>query len=81
VKKGRENVLQLLGAGKLIILSGSGILSIGRATPGGFRETARCDVLQGASGPRKFWNPPVLCNAKIYCRNLNGDLICVDVSK
>jgi len=29
----------------------------------------------------KFWNYPVLCNGRIYCRSYWGELVCIDVSK
>ncbi len=67
--------------GILIVLDVQGTLYTAKASPEGFKEIARCDVLKGASGPRKFWTPPVLCNAKIYCRNYAGDLVCIDVSR
>jgi len=65
----------------LIVLDDIGTLYTANASPEGFKEIARCDVLKGASRPRAFWTPPVLCNAKIYCRNLAGDLVCIDVSR
>ena len=67
--------------GTLILLDDRGTLYTATASPEGFKEIARCDVLQGASKPRLFWTPPVLCNAKIYCRNFGGDLVCIDVSR
>jgi len=67
--------------GRLVVLSSEGILHAGDATAEGYREIAQCDVLQGANRPRQFWTPPVLCNAKIYCRNYAGDLVCIDVSR
>jgi hypothetical protein len=71
----------LAGAnGILLMLTDRGILYTAEASPEGFKEIAHCDVLQEASRPRKFWTPPVLCNAKIYCRNFAGDLVCIDVS-
>jgi outer membrane protein assembly factor BamB len=67
--------------GTLIVLTENGTLSTSAASPAGFSVISKCDVLQGASKPRKFTTPPVLCNAKIYCRNFAGDLVCMDVSK
>jgi outer membrane protein assembly factor BamB len=67
--------------GVLIVLDDEGTLYTAQASPEGFKEIARCDVLQSAVTPRVFWTPPVLCNAKIYCRNFTGDLVCIDVSK
>jgi outer membrane protein assembly factor BamB len=79
---GPSACLSLTAAGqKLIILSASGILHIGETTPDGYREIGQYDVLQDANKPRMFWTPPVLCNAKIYCRDYDGDLVCVDVRR
>jgi hypothetical protein len=67
--------------GKLIILEENGTLRIAEATPSSYQEIASCDILEGERTVRKFWTPPVLCNGKIYCRNYNGELVCIDVSK
>jgi len=67
--------------GILIVLDELGTLSTARASPEGFEVIASCDVLQGEKKPRVFWTPPVLCNARIYCRNFGGDLVCIDVGK
>jgi outer membrane protein assembly factor BamB len=66
---------------KLIILDEKGTLYIAEATPASYKEISRCDVLVGEQKFRQFYTPPVLCNGKIYCRNGNGDLVCIDVSK
>lgn len=68
--------------GTLIILDDLGTLYTAEASPAGYREIARCDVLQGRDTLiRLFWTPPVLCNARIYCRNYAGELVCIDVRK
>jgi outer membrane protein assembly factor BamB len=67
--------------GTLIVLDDQGTLYTVETSSEGYKEIARCDVLQGAKKPRLFWTPPVLCNAKIYCRNFSGDLVCIDVSR
>jgi outer membrane protein assembly factor BamB len=67
--------------GVLIVLDDKGTLYTAAASPDGFREIARCDVLTGEHRSRLFWTPPVLCNAKIYCRSASGDLVCIDVSR
>jgi outer membrane protein assembly factor BamB len=68
--------------GTLIILDDLGTLYTAEASPAGYREIARCDVLQGMDVMiRLFWTPPVLCNARIYCRNYAGELVCIDVRK
>jgi len=62
--------------GKLIVLSDKGELLVARASPKEFRPSARAQVLGG-----KCWTAPVLANGRIYCRNADGDLVCVDVRK
>jgi outer membrane protein assembly factor BamB len=61
--------------GKLILQGERGQLVIAEASPAGFKPLARAQVLGG-----KCWTTPVLANGRIYCRNANGDLVCVDVS-
>ncbi|UCG46839.1 MAG: PQQ-binding-like beta-propeller repeat protein [Phycisphaerales bacterium] len=65
----------MIADGKLIILSERGKLVIARAWPDGFEELASAQVLSG-----KCWTVPVLANGRIYARNANGQLVCVDVS-
>jgi hypothetical protein len=67
--------------GKSIALELNGTLHIAKVTPSGYQELSSADVLAGAKKPRTFATPPVLCNGMIYCRNLAGDLVCIDVSK
>jgi len=78
----KRSVQLITAAGKLIILSDMGILSIADASPDGYREISRCDVLaEEKEGYRNFATPPVLCNGKIYCRDYGGELICIEVRK
>jgi len=65
----------MLADEKLIILSEKGELVIAEASPQGYQEHSRAQVLGGTS-----WTPPVLANKRIYCRNGEGDLVCVDAS-
>jgi outer membrane protein assembly factor BamB len=65
----------MLADGKLIILSERGKLVIAEASPVRFKELASAKILGG-----KCWTVPVLANGKIYARNANGDMVCVDVS-
>jgi outer membrane protein assembly factor BamB len=60
---------------KLIVLSDKGELMVAEASPAAFKPLARAQVLGG-----KCWTVPVLANGKIYCRNVAGDLVCVDVA-
>jgi outer membrane protein assembly factor BamB len=63
-------------AGRLIILSDRGELVIAKASPERFQAIARAKVLEG-----KCWTVPVLANGRIYCRNADGELVCLDVRK
>ncbi|MCZ6837199.1 MAG: PQQ-binding-like beta-propeller repeat protein [Planctomycetota bacterium] len=64
----------MLADGKLIIISGKGELIIADASPGGFVEHSRQKVLEGGV----YWAMPILANGLIYCRNSNGDMVCLD---
>lgn len=61
--------------GKLIVLGEKGELIIAAATPEKFTPLARAQVLGG-----KCWTSPVLSNGRIFCRNSQGAVVCVDVS-
>jgi outer membrane protein assembly factor BamB len=65
----------MLADGKLIILGERGKLVIAEASPGGFNKLASAQILRG-----KCWTVPVLANGRIYARNADGHLVCVDVS-
>lgn len=62
--------------GKLIMLNERGGLFIAAAEPSAYREFSRATL---EAKPR-FWTPPVLCRAKLYCRNDKGVLFCIDMS-
>jgi outer membrane protein assembly factor BamB len=61
-------------AGKLVILSERGELVIAEASPSGFKELSRTQVLSG-----KCWTSPAIADGRIYCRNAKGDLVCLAV--
>jgi len=61
---------------KLIILSERGKLVITEASPKGFKELASVQILTG-----KCWTVPVLANGRIYARNADGQLVCIDVRR
>ena len=65
----------MLADGKLIALSDKGLLTIVEAVPTGYRDHASAKILDG-----KCWTVPVLANGRIYARNAEGDLVCLDVS-
>lgn len=65
--------------GKLIILEANGTLHIAEATPTAYKEISSCEL--PVQKMQYWWTPPVLYMGKIYCRNLPGDLVCIDVGK
>lgn len=64
----------LAADGKLIVLSDKGELVVAPVSPTGFHPQAQAQVMGG-----KCWTVPVLANGRIYCRNAQGVLICLDV--
>lgn len=64
----------MLADGKLIIMSENGDLVIAEALPNSFNELARKKILDGLC-----WTVPVLSNGRTYCRNHEGELVCLDV--
>jgi outer membrane protein assembly factor BamB len=64
----------MLADGKLILVDAAGELVIGEASPEGFKAISKTKVLGGTC-----WTMPVLANGQIYCRNHDGDLVCMSV--
>ena len=65
----------MLADGKLIAMGDKGDLVIAEASPVEYKEISRAKVLSGLC-----WTVPVLSSGKLYCRNHEGDLVCLDVS-
>ncbi len=63
-------------AGKLIVLTEKGELVIAKASPEGFDEIARAQVLGG-----RCWTTPVLAHGRLYVRNSAGLVRCLDLRK
>ncbi len=61
--------------GKLIVLSERGELIIAEESPAGFRPLTRAQVLS-----KRCWVQPTLANGQLYCRNNEGDIVCLDAS-
>jgi len=61
--------------GKLLVLGDKGILAVVAADPAGYKEIAKAQVLGGLC-----WATPVLANGRVYCRNSDGNVVCLDVS-
>jgi outer membrane protein assembly factor BamB len=65
----------MLADDKLIVLGETGELIVCKAQPTRFESLASAKVLDG-----RCWVVPVLANAKLYCRNNQGSLVCLDLS-
>jgi len=65
----------LMADGKLIILTGQGELVIAETSPEEFKEISRNQVLGG-----QCWTVPAATGGRIYCRNSDGELVCLDAS-
>ncbi|MCJ7580453.1 MAG: PQQ-like beta-propeller repeat protein [Candidatus Aminicenantes bacterium] len=60
---------------KLIVLSDRGMLALIEATPKGYKELARAQVIEG-----KSWTSPTIENGIIYMRN-QKEMACYDLTK
>jgi outer membrane protein assembly factor BamB len=65
-----------VAGGKLLVLSGDGELMVVDADPKEFKSSARAKILSG-----KCWTVPVLANGRLYARNAQGNVVCVDLRK
>ncbi len=63
---------------KLIVINEKGKLLVTEATPSGFKEIASAQILPKSV---RCWTAPILANGKIYCRNTDGDIVCINVRK
>lgn len=66
----------LVADGTLVMTLVDGRLIAAEASPAGYKELARAQVLGG-----RCWTMPTLANGRIYCRNDAGEVICLDVKK
>lgn len=73
-KGGFENMI--VAGGRIVAIDRKGALVVAEASPASYRELARAPVL---SAQAKNWTAPVLAHGRIYARNGDGDLVCVDV--
>ncbi|QDV86091.1 Outer membrane protein assembly factor BamB precursor [Stieleria magnilauensis] len=62
-----------LAGGRLLLLTEPGELMIAPATPDGWDPITEAKVLDG-----KSWTAPVLSDGRIFCRSIQGQLVCVD---
>lgn len=74
-------VVSLIAIGDtLIIMDGTGSIIMAEATPTAYSEIASSLVLTFGAYTPKSWTPPVFANGRIYCRNMVGQLMAIDVS-
>jgi len=71
---GLDTGFHIVVGGMLLSLSEHGLLLCVEATPAGYKELARAQVLGG-----KCWTLPAFSAGRIYCRNHDGTLVCLDV--
>ena len=74
----------VIADGKLVVLTEAGKLHIAKASPDGYEELAQGSILsapvdQEKTSKGKFWTPPVLCRGLVFCRNDQGELVCVSL--
>jgi len=72
----------MVANGIMIILSDTGELITAKATPSGFSAISRAKILGGDrfSSRNPCWTMPILANGRIYARDAQGHLVCLDVS-
>jgi len=64
----------LISGGKVLVLSDKGLLATVEASPKGYKEISRSQILEG-----KCWTPPALLDGRVYARNAAGRLVCVQL--
>lgn len=64
----------LLADGHLIVLSEHGLLALAEATPDGYREKGRVQILEG-----RTWTMPSLARGKLFLRN-REEMVALDVA-
>lgn len=69
---GFENMI--IANGKIIATDKSGYITIASAVPSGFKPLAKSRILNSSA---KNWTAPILAKGHLFCRNSNGDLVCI----
>jgi outer membrane protein assembly factor BamB len=65
----------ILADGKLVVLTADGDLALADPSPAGYREMARAKVIE-----KSCWTPPSLAHGRLYVRNSEGDVACLDMT-
>ena len=74
-QRGLSNGSLLLAGDRFLCLGERGDLLAAEMTPGGYKEIARTQVLDG-----RCWTPPVLANGVLYVRNAAGRIRALDLT-
>ena len=74
-QKGMFESMSIAG-GRILALDKKGLLVIAEASPKEYKELARAAILNSKA---RNWTAPVLANGFVYCRNGDGDLVCIDL--
>lgn len=74
-QKGQFESMSMAG-GKILALDKKGFLTVIEASSKEYKEIAKTYVLNAKA---RNWTAPVLANGLLYCRNSDGDLVCLDV--
>jgi len=74
-QKGMFESMSIAG-GKILALDKKGLLVIVEASPKEYKELARAAILNSKA---RNWTAPVIANGLVYCRNGDGDLVCIDL--
>ena len=74
IVRGANHGALIAADGKLIVISEKGELLIGEAKPEAFQPTSRAQV-----GGGRYWTTPVLANGRLYIRNGEGAVTCLDL--
>ena len=65
----------MIADGRILSTTSRGALVVAKASPAGFEELSRTQVLEQGG---VFWAAPVLCDGRIYVRGSYGSLACRD---
>jgi outer membrane protein assembly factor BamB len=63
--------------GFLVFLNEKGELIVVKAQPTAAEEVARGKIIEGG----KSWTAPAFANGRLYCRNDQGQVVCIEASK
>ena len=74
-QKGFDRGALLLADGLLLVLSEDGLLALAEATPSGYKEKARAQILEG-----RTWTMPSLAGGRLYLRN-EKEMVALEITE